>query len=31
MEGWGGKDREVVELLVSVRLVEYGMASAKVE
>lgn len=25
MKGWGGKDHEVVELLVSVKQVEYGM------
>jgi len=31
MEGWGGKDHEVVELLVSVRQAEYGTESAKVE
>ena len=31
MEGWTGKYHEFVELLASVRKVEYGMASAKVE
>jgi hypothetical protein len=30
MKGWGG-NHEIVELLVSVRKVEYGMGSAKVE